>query len=178
MAVLNGMIKLGTLCALCSTRQSFEEHKMLTMRTAEPEDANLLTGHNCAMALETEGKTLDAVKAMAGVQGLFAHPQFGFYLVAEVDSQAAATLMVTYEWSDWRNGLFWWIQSVYVKPQFRRQGIYTAMYDQLQVMAEASAIEVCGFRLYAETDNHSAQATYKKNGMHVCDYIMFEQGLG
>lgn len=151
---------------------------MLRVRTAGPEDTELLASHNCAMALETEGKTLDPKKATAGVEGLFQHAQFGFYLVAEVDSVTAATLMVTYEWSDWRNGLFWWIQSVYVKPQFRRQGVYSAMYQQLQEMAKASPVEVCGFRLYAETENSSAHATYRNSGMHVCEYIMFEQGLG
>jgi ribosomal protein S18 acetylase RimI-like enzyme len=92
-----------------------------------------------------------------------------------VDGIPAATLMVTYEWSDWRNGLFWWIQSVYVKADFRRQGLYSAMYEELKVMAAAQETPVCGFRLYAETDNHNAQATYNNCGMQVCDYIMFEQ---
>ncbi|MDG1164794.1 MAG: GNAT family N-acetyltransferase [Porticoccaceae bacterium] len=151
---------------------------MLKIRTASPEDASLIMSHNCAMALETEGKVLDPEAAIAGVEGLFKRPQFGFYLVAEVDGLPAATLMVTYEWSDWRNGLFWWIQSVYVASEFRRQGIYRAMYFQLQFMAKASSIPVCGFRLYAETENHNAQATYKDCGMKVCDYIMFEQGTG
>ena len=99
---------------------------MLKIRTASLEDAQLLSSHNCAMALETEDKILDPVASLAGVEGLFERPQFGFYLVAEVDSVPAATLMVTYEWSDWRNGLFWWIQSVYVKAEYRRQGIYRA----------------------------------------------------
>lgn len=148
---------------------------MLKIRTASLEDAPLLSSHNCAMALETEDKILDPVASLAGVEGLFERPQFGFYLVAEVDSVPAATLMVTYEWSDWRNGLFWWIQSVYVKAEYRRQGIYRAMYQQLQAMAEASSVPVCGFRLYAETENSKAQATYKDCGMKLCDYVMFEQ---
>ena len=148
---------------------------MLKIRTASLEDAQLLSSHNCAMALETEDKILDPVASLAGVEGLFERPQFGFYLVAEVDSVPAATLMVTYEWSDWRNGLFWWIQSVYVKAEYRRQGIYRAMYQQLQAMAEASSVPVCGFRIYAETENSKAQATYKDCGMKLCDYVMFEQ---
>ena len=85
---------------------------MLNIRVAQRSDAPLLTAHNCAMALETENRVLDAQTAKRGVEGLFARPQFGFYLIAEVDQMPAATLMVTYEWSDWRNGLFWWIQSV------------------------------------------------------------------
>ena len=83
--------------------------------------------------------------------------------------------MVTYEWSDWRNGLFWWIQSVYVKPQFRRQGLYRGMYEQLKTMALDQETPVCGFRLYAETDNVGAHATYVDSGMHVCEYLMFEE---
>lgn len=148
---------------------------MLNIRVAQRSDAPLLTAHNCAMALETENRVLDAQTAKRGVEGLFARPQFGFYLIAEVDQMPAATLMVTYEWSDWRNGLFWWIQSVYVKDQFRRQGLYSAMYAQLKVMAAAEQTPVCGFRLYAETENIKAQATYNNCGMHACEYIMFEQ---
>lgn len=166
---------------------------MLKIRTANLADAQLLADHNCAMALETEGKTLDPKAAIAGAEGLFERPQFGFYIVAEawepeaissqagapqVRSSTAATLLVTYEWSDWRNGLFWWIQSVYVKAEFRRQGIYTEMYRQLQGMAAASPTPVCGFRLYAETENRAAQATYTNCGMKACDYIMFEQETG
>ena len=148
---------------------------MLKIRTASPEDASLIMSHNCAMALETEGKVLDPEAAIAGVEGLFKRPQFGFYLIAEVDGLPAATLMVPYEWSDWRTGLFWWIQSVYVKSDFRRQGLYRSMYKELKAMAAAQETPVCGFRLYAETDNHKAQATYNNCGMHACDYIMFEQ---
>jgi GNAT superfamily N-acetyltransferase len=151
---------------------------MLKIRTGTIEDSGLLAAHNCAMALETENKTLDPEVAILGVEGLFERPQFGFYLVAEEDSTAAATLMVTYEWSDWRNGLIWWIQSVYVKPEYRRKGIYRAMYSQLKAMADASKVPVCGFRLYAETDNTNAHATYKECGMEVCEYLMFEQMLG
>lgn len=84
------------------------------------------------MALETEGKVLDKQAAELGVKGLFDRPQFGFYLLANIGEKPAASLMVTYEWSDWRNGLFWWIQSVYVKTEFRRQGIYAAMYSELK----------------------------------------------
>ena len=166
---------------------------MIKIRIANVADAQLLADHNCAMALETEGKILDAKAAIAGAEGLFERPQFGFYIVAEArepeassskagalkaSSSVAATLLVTYEWSDWRNGLFWWIQSVYVKAEFRRQGIYTEMYRQLQEMAAASPTPVCGFRLYAETENTTAQATYKNCGMKACDYIMFEQETG
>ena len=149
---------------------------MLDIRIANAEsDAVTLAEHNCAMALETEDKLLDLDLTILGVNGLFERPEFGFYLVAEVDGIVAATLMVTYEWSDWRNGLFWWIQSVYVKPQFRRQGLYRDMYKRLKAMANQQATPVCGFRLYAETENVNANATYEDSGMHVCEYFMFEE---
>ena len=149
---------------------------MINIRVDDAQqDASMLTQHNCAMALETENKVLDPEAAQLGVQGLFERPQFGFYLVAEVDGQPAASLMVTYEWSDWRNGLFWWIQSVYVKPQFRRQGLYRGMYEHLKAMASDQETPVCGFRLYAETGNFGAHATYVDSGMHVCEYLMFEE---
>ena len=149
---------------------------MLDIRIAIAEsDARTLAEHNCAMALETEDKLLDLDLTILGVNGLFERPEFGFYLVAEVDGVVAATLMVTYEWSDWRNGLFWWIQSVYVKPQFRRQGLYRDMYKRLKAMANQQATPVCGFRLYAETENVNAHATYEDSGMHVCEYFMFEE---
>lgn len=149
---------------------------MLDIRIANAEsDAVTLAEHNCAMALETEGKLLDLDLTILGVNGLFERPEFGFYLVAEVDGIVTATLMVTYEWSDWRNGLFWWVQSVYVKPQFRRQGLYRDMYKRLKAMANQQATPVCGFRLYAETENVNAHATYEDSGMHVCEYFMFEE---
>ena len=152
---------------------------MVDIRVANPEsDTLILAEHNCAMALETENKLLDLQVSILGVNGLFKRPEFGFYLVVQVNDTVAATLMVTYEWSDWRNGLIWWIQSVYVKPEYRRKGIYRAMYSQLKAMADASKVPVCGFRLYAETDNTNAHATYKECGMEVCEYLMFEQMLG
>ena len=148
---------------------------MLQIRTGTIEDSSLLTAHNCAMALETENKTLDPDAAILGVEGLFERPQFGFYLVAEFDGESVASLMVTYEWSDWRNGLFWWIQSVYVKPAFRRKGVYKSMYKKLKAMATAAATPVSGFRLYAETENTAAHKTYQNSGMHQCQYLMFEE---
>ena len=149
---------------------------MLTIRTADHlNDSTTIIEHNCAMALETEGKVLDKQTAELGVKGLFDRPQFGFYLLANIDEKPAASLMVTYEWSDWRNGVFWWIQSVYVKTEFRRQGIYAAMYSELKKMASESHTPVCGFRLYAETENIAAHATYKSSGMDICKYLMFEE---
>ena len=129
---------------------------MFNLRIAEKSDAPMLAAHNCAMAFETENKSLELAVATLGAEGLFQRPELGFYLIAETDSIAAATLLVTYEWSDWRNGLFWWIQSVYVKPAYRRQGVYSKMYAHLKELALSQPTPVCGFRLYAETDNQAA----------------------
>tara|TARA_B110001452_G_scaffold262038_1_gene261535 strand:+ start:1910 stop:2365 length:456 start_codon:yes stop_codon:yes gene_type:complete len=150
---------------------------MFNLRIAEKSDAPMLAAHNCAMAFETENKSLELAVATLGAEGLFQRPELGFYLIAETGSTAAATLLVTYEWSDWRNGLFWWIQSVYIKPAYRRQGVYSKMYKHLKELALSQPTPVCGFRLYAETVNHAAQATYKNLGMHACEYVMFEESV-
>ena len=139
---------------------------------ARPEDAEIIAQFNEAMALETEDKRLDPEKIRAGVRGLFEDPNRGFYLVARDGATAVGCLMITYEWSDWRNGLFWWIQSVFVTEAWRRKGVYREMYAALQPMAEeAGAI---GFRLYVETENHRAQQTYRALGMEECAYRIYE----
>ena len=153
----------------------FQVTQMLNIRKANPSDAHMISENNCAMAMETEGKVIDPMQAALGVDGLFQHPDFGFYLVAEEAGESVASLMVTYEWSDWRNGLIWWIQSVYVREPFRRRGIYRQMYACLQQMAKASKIPVCGFRLYVENENTSAQQTYRELGMKRCAYQIFEE---
>lgn len=145
----------------------------ITVRKALPEEAGTIADFNIAMALETEGLTLDPAKIRPGVEGLFAQPQFGFYLVAESDGQIAGGLMITYEWSDWRNKVFWWIQSVYVAPAHRGRGVYRALYEGAKQLAESEA-NCCGFRLYVEKENTAAQSVYKKLGMHQSHYLMFE----
>lgn len=148
----------------------------MTVRQAESRDAETLAGFNIAMAKETEGRPIARDLAVAGVKSLFERPEHGFYLVAEAKEEIAGALLVTYEWSDWRNGVFYWIQSVYVKPAFRRQGIYARMYAFLKDMARARK-DVCGFRLYVEKDNTGAQKTYEKLGMTKTHYLMYEEGL-
>jgi ribosomal protein S18 acetylase RimI-like enzyme len=102
------------------------------------------------------------------------NPQMGFYLVVELDNGIQASLMITTEWSDWRNGMFWWIQSVYVRPAYRRQGLYRELYARVKELAEQEPA-VCGFRLYVERDNTNAQQTYAALGMAETDYRMFEE---
>lgn len=144
------------------------------IRTAVPADADFIIESNCAMALETEQKELSREVVSRGVRTLFDRPELGFYLVAVMDEQPVASLMITTEWSDWRNGLFWWVQSVYVEPDFRRQGIYRQMYRYVQTLAEEQG-GVCGFRLYVERENRHAQQTYQSLGMSECDYRLYEQ---
>ncbi|MBM3761084.1 MAG: GNAT family N-acetyltransferase [Acidobacteria bacterium] len=144
----------------------------ITVRKAQLADAPAFVQFNLAMAWETEQLKLDAAKLLEGVQGLFQKPQYGFYVVAEVDQRIAGGLMITYEWSDWRNKVFWWIQSVYVNPEFRGQGVYRSLYEGVWRMAQES--DCCGFRLYVESTNEAAQAVYKKLGMAESHYLMFE----
>lgn len=144
----------------------------ITTRRAEIADAEAFVRFNQAMAWETEQLRLDAGKLLEGVTGLFQQPQYGFYVVAECDGQIAGGLMITFEWSDWRNQVFWWIQSVYVLPEFRGQGVYRSLYEGVKAMAREQ--NCCGFRLYVEHSNEAAQAVYAKLGMERSHYLMFE----
>lgn len=143
------------------------------VRLATPADAEFLVRGNAAMALETEHLSLDLDRLRDGVHGLFEQPGRGVYYIAEVNGRRAGQMMITYEWSDWRNGTFWWIQSVWVEPEFRGQGVFKALYGHVKNLAEASP-GVCGLRLYVEKDNLRAQATYERVGMRRTVYQMFE----
>ncbi len=133
---------------------------------------------NIRMAQETENKILDRKTISAGVENLMNHPEWGFYIVAESNRQIVGSLMITYEWSDWRNGLFWWIQSVYVIPEFRRKKVYSRLYQFVKKTAEKHSFDqnltVIGFRLYVEKSNRIAQKTYKTLGMIETSYALFE----
>ena len=146
----------------------------MNIRIATAEDAASLVDFNQAMALETEGKKLDVDKLSPGVSAVFSDPNKGFYAVADDGSTIAGGLMVTYEWSDWRNAWFWWIQSVYIRPVARGKRIYSRMYEFVKQRA-AETDSVCGFRLYVETENAHAQRVYEKVGMHASHYLMYEE---
>jgi len=148
----------------------------IQVRKATVADTTTIANCNRAMARETEGKDLREGVIQAGVERLIARPQYGFYLMAEANSKIAGTLMVTTEWSDWRDGLFWWIQSVYVMPEFRRQGVYRTMYETIKSMA-ANEPDVCGYRLYVERENTIAQQTYAALGMEETYYLLYEELL-
>jgi len=148
----------------------------MKIRLAAEPDADALVEFNQAMALETEGKTLDAATLGSGVRAVFEDEKKGFYVVAEDDGQIVGGLMVTFEWSDWRNGWFWWIQSVYIRPAARGRGIYSLLYDFVKKTAREQG-NVCGFRLYVEKENRHAQKVYEKLGMDETYYLMYEETI-
>lgn len=145
----------------------------IVVRRATLDDSGILSQFNMSMAKETEGRRLDQTTVHAGVKQLFLDSQQGFYLMAEISGSACGSLMITYEWSDWRNGLFWWIQSVYVEPAARRNGVFTALYQCVKQMAQDDA-SACGLRLYMEQDNLPARAVYMAMGMETTPYQVFE----
>ncbi len=146
----------------------------MNIRVAKSQDADALIEFNQAMALETENKHLDPEVLGGGVRAVFADPQKGFYVAAEDDGHIIGALMVTYEWSDWRNGWFWWIQSVYILPEARGRRIYSRLYEFVKERA-AEAGNVCGFRLYVEAENSHARRVYENVGMEASHYCMYEE---
>jgi len=146
---------------------------MIDIRIAKLEDSDSLIEFNQAMAMETEGKRLATETLRNGVEAVFRDESKGFYVVAENGSAIVGGLMVTFEWSDWRNAWFWWIQSVYTLPKFRGQGVYRQLYEFVIKKADERG-DVCGFRLYVEKENTNAQKVYEKLGMKKSHYLMFE----
>ena len=152
----------------------------ILIRIAKAEDIPSLVEFNQAMALETEGKHLDAQILESGVEAVFHDERKGFYVVAESGGggggHIVGGLMITFEWSDWRNSWFWWIQSVYVLPDARGRGIYRKLYEFVKGQAREKK-DVCGFRLYVEKENEKAQKVYKKLEIVESHYLMFEEML-
>jgi GNAT superfamily N-acetyltransferase len=145
------------------------------IRPATLADAQTLVDFNVAMALETEGKRLDPPTVTLGVRGLIGTPTRGRYLLAcDDDGRVAGQLMHTFEWSDWRNGDVWWIQSVYVEPSFRRRGVFQLLYCTIRSMA-LEAGGVVGLRLYVERHNENALSTYRAMGMRDAGYSVMEE---
>ncbi len=148
----------------------------MDIRIAQAADAGRLVEFNQAMALETEGKALDESILKAGVEAVFSDDNKGFYVVAVEGTDIVGGLLVTREWSDWRNNWFWWIQSVYIVEEFRGKQIYSRMYDFVKQKAKEAG-NVCGFRLYVEKENIHAQKVYKKLGMDETYYLMYEEKM-
>lgn len=148
----------------------------IKVRPATAAEAGRIADFNRALALETEGVALHEPTAMAGVVALMGHPERGFYLIAEADGAPAGCLLVTYEWSDWRNKMFWWISSYYVKPDMRGRGVYAAMDEALQQLAAREG-NVCGFRTYVHKNFKPALDVCRSLGMVEKEYVVFEDLL-
>ena len=149
----------------------------LNVRLARPEDAATISSFSAAMALETEGRRLDLDRLHDGTIALLESPDRGFFMVAELEQadgrRLLGQLMITYEWSDWRNGAFWWIQSVYVEPTWRRKGVYRRLYDTVVAIGKADKM-MCGIRLYVARDNRAAQTVYRRVGLAPSMYDVYE----
>ena len=145
----------------------------IAILVATPADAEFLVRGNAEMALETEHLSLDFDRLRDGVHAVFENPARGVYYLAMVGSRRAGMMMITYEWSDWRNGVFWWIQSVFVEPTFRSRGVFKSLYKHVGDLAKATP-GVAGLRLYVENSNSRAQNTHQRVGMKRTAYQMFE----
>jgi GNAT superfamily N-acetyltransferase len=145
----------------------------IRIRPATAADLDTIVRYNQAIAQESEEKQLDDGILRAGVTALLADPAKGRYFIAEAGGAIVGQTMITFEWSDWRNGLFWWIQSVYVEQTARRQGVFSALFDHLSDMARRDPT-VCGIRLYVERENSRAQQTYARCGLETTGYQVME----
>lgn len=142
-------------------------------RDARRQDIPAIVTFQLAMARETEGIELHRHTCARGVEAVFEDRSLGRYFIADSDDRPAGVLLITYEWSDWRNGLVWWIQSVYVDPGFRRQRIYGHLYEHVKRLALADE-KVQGIRLYVDRRNTAAQEVYRRLGMNGEHYQVFE----
>jgi GNAT superfamily N-acetyltransferase len=148
---------------------------MLTIRQGRPSDIPAIAEFNRRLALETEHRVLEEATLVAGVAAVLSDPNRGQYYVAELHGKLVGQLLITTEWSDWRNGWFWWIQSVYVHAEARRQGVFSALYQHVREQA-LQAGNVVGLRLYVERENKTAQQTYQRLGFKDVGYLLLERG--
>ena len=144
------------------------------VRLAILADWEIIADYNSRLATETEGKKLDSSTIAAGVQALLANPQHGRYFVACIGNRIVGQMMHTREWSDWRNGEIWWLQSVYVHPEYRRCGVFRALFRHLEKLAESTP-NVIGLRLYAEKHNSKAFEVYRSLGLEHAGYVVMER---
>lgn len=145
----------------------------VAIRAARMEDAEAIAQFNCALAWETEEEELDLPTVTRGVRRFLEGAGAGFYVIAEIDARVIGCLMITHEWSDWRDGNLWWIQSVYVEAEARRRGVFRALFAAVTERSEADG-DVRGIRLYVERDNERAQQTYQSLGMKKKPYHVYE----
>ncbi len=145
----------------------------LHVREARREDVAAIQAFQLAMAEETEGLKLDIDFLGRGIMAVFDEPEKGRYFIAETNGLVVGSLMITYEWSDWRCRTIYWIQSVYVRPDHRRKGVYRALYEHIRSLAEANE-GIGGIRLYVDSQNFAAQHTYNRLGMNGEHYKVYE----
>jgi len=145
----------------------------MSIRLATITDAESIARFNSLLAEETEHLALDPHRLRQGVETLLRDPSKGIYYLAMHDGVPVGQIMITYEWSDWRNGTFWWIQSVYVEKSARGSGIFQSLFDHIHSLARERG-DVCGLRLYVEKSNERAKRTYDRLGMKLSHYEMFE----
>jgi GNAT superfamily N-acetyltransferase len=145
----------------------------ITIRPGRPSDHDFIVDCNARLARETENRQLDSSRLGAGVATLLASPDKGRYFIAELNGAPAGQLMLTTEWSDWRNGSFWWIQSVYVLAAARRHGVFTALFRHVDQLARDD-VSACGLRLYVDNGNRAAQETYLRLGLGTTRYAIME----
>lgn len=148
----------------------------LSVRLSEAGDAETIANFTRNIALETEDISLDPEIVQKGVAAVFDNPNLGFYVVAVHHNEVIGCLMITYEWSDWRNGVQWWLQSVYVKSEFRRTGVFRRLYQFIVDLA-SQKVDVCGIRLYVDQSNEKALQTYQSLGLDQTEYLVYETAL-
>jgi GNAT superfamily N-acetyltransferase len=146
----------------------------LSIRQATAEDTAVVAEFNRLLALESEGIHLDQATLNVGVRACLEDPIKGRYFLAEEAGLVIGQLCLTFEFSDWRNGWMWWIQSVYVRPEARRRGVFSALFAHVEGLARNDP-EVIGLRLYMERDNETARQTYLRHGMRPTGYVLFEK---
>lgn len=145
----------------------------MKIRKATPDDLEIIAQYNYLLAKETEDKLLDRARLTQGVRALLEDASKGIYHVCEMDGKVIGQIMYTYEWSDWRNGLYLWVQSVYVDRFYRKKGVFTALYNAVREICDKDE-NIVGIRLYVEKENDTAQKTYHNLGMKECNYFMYE----
>jgi len=148
----------------------------IQVRRAKPDDIETIVRFNTELAYDTENIVLSRQTLLDGVTAMFEDPLKGFYVIAECDGVVVGQTMITYEWSDWRNAIFWWVQSVYVLPDYRKIGVLRSIFEQIKSLAMES--NVCGLRLYVYKDNNVAKKAYQSLGMKESHYDFYEMMLG
>ena len=147
---------------------------MIEIRQAVSSDVETIARFNIALCRESESRELDPVTVAGGVRRFVSEPKRGRYFVAVIDGEVVGQTAHTFEWSDWRNGEIWWIQSVYVHPHFRSRGVFRALFAHIKELGEAD-LDCCGIRLYMERENETARESYRRLGFSETGYVVFER---